>query len=93
MGGMSTVGLHKLALTFDRFLQALGAKVIFTRWCNGSTTGFEPVSPSSTLGWVAERESKLLPGIRCWYPFPVFETGGRTFDSCPGSLKKYGPFR
>lgn len=29
MGGMSTVGLHKLALTFDRFMQALGAKVFY----------------------------------------------------------------
>lgn len=29
----------------------------------------------------------LLPGIRCWYPFPVSETGGRWFDSSPGSLK------
>jgi hypothetical protein len=29
-------------------------------------------------------------GIRCWYPFPVFETGGRWFDSGPRNLVNFG---
>ena len=53
-----------------------------TPWCNGSTTGFGPVSPGSNPGGVAILHA-TSNRTRCAFPSFVYAWNGRSQDHCP----------